>query len=155
MTRLLIAVLFSVVSTFAQAQTCVVTSVHDGDSLRVRCPGHQKTIPVRLDQVDAPEIKQAHGIKSRDYLRSVCVVGKPIVIETHGLDQYKRTLGTVSCGGVNANAAMVGAGHAWVYDGYAKDRTLYTLQDKAKAGRIGLWQRSNAIAPWEFRKSTR
>lgn len=155
MTKLLIATLFAVLSTFAQAQTCTVTSVHDGDSIRVRCPGNQKTIPVRLDQIDAPEIKQAHGIKSRDYLRSICVVGKPAVLETHGLDKYKRMLATVRCGGVNANAAMVSAGHAWVYDHYVNDKTLYTLQDKAKANKIGLWQRRDAIPPWDFRQAAR
>ena len=153
MIKLLAAVLLTLSSGLAWAQTCTVSSVHDGDSMRVLCPGQKKTIPIRLDQIDTPELNQAHGTRSRDYLQSICPVGKPATIINHGLDQYKRTIGTVTCGGVNANAAMVKTGNAWVYDQYVRDRSLYQLQDVAKATRSGLWENRNAMAPWEFRRA--
>ncbi|MBP6018017.1 MAG: thermonuclease family protein [Burkholderiaceae bacterium] len=131
---------------------CKVTSVHDGDSMRVRCPGDKKTIPVRMDQIDAPELDQAHGIKSRDYLRSLCPVGATAQIQQPGRDQYNRMLGQVSCNGVGVNAAMVKSGSAWVYDHYVIDKSLYTLQDQARDQRLGLWANRQAQAPWKFRQ---
>ena len=132
---------------------CTITSVHDGDSMRVRCPGQKKTTPIRLNQIDAPELKQAHGIHSRDYLRSICPVGQKVEIKSDGQDRYGRTLATVMCNGVDANAAMVKAGQAWVYDDYVKDKALYRLQRDARADRAGLWRQRDALPPWEFRRA--
>ena len=155
MIKVLFAALFVMSPMLVWGQTCTITSVHDGDSMRVRCPGYQKTIPIRLDQIDAPELTQAHGTKSRDYLRRICAVGKPAVIESHGKDKYKRTLGTVTCDGVNASEAMVKAGQAWVYDRYVKDKALYRLQGDAKTRKAGLWERRDVVAPWDFRRAAR
>jgi endonuclease YncB( thermonuclease family) len=44
-------------------------SVHDGDTFRAVAGGEE--IKVRLSCVDAPELKQAHGQASRDYLRKL------------------------------------------------------------------------------------
>lgn len=137
----------------AQVQHCKITSVHDGDSIRVRCPGQKKTIAVRLDQIDAPEITQAHGIASRDYLRRFCPVGQAVAIDVAGLDRYRRTLAQVRCNGVNANAAMVKSGNAWVYEHYTDDVSLRRDQAKAKAERRGLWENRKAMPPWDFRKA--
>ena len=137
----------------AQVQHCKITSVHDGDSMRVRCPGQKKTIAVRLDRIDAPEVTQAHGIASRDYLRTLCPVGQAVAIDVAGLDRYRRTLAQVSCNGVNANAAMVKSGNAWVYEHYTDDASLRRDQAKAKAERLGLWENRKAMPPWDFRKA--
>jgi hypothetical protein len=42
-------------------------------------------------------------------------------------------------------------GLAWVNDRYAKDATLYRLQDEARAAGRGLWTDSNPVAPWAWR----
>lgn len=131
---------------------CKVTSVHDGDSMRVRCPGDRNTIPVRMDQIDAPELDQAHGIKSRDYLRSICPVNATARIEHPGRDQYNRMLGKVYCNDIEVNAAMVKSGSAWVYNRYVIDKSLYDLQDQAREQRLGLWANRQAQAPWKFRQ---
>jgi endonuclease YncB( thermonuclease family) len=137
----------------ATTQTCRITSVHDGDSLRVRCAGHNRTIPIRLAQLDAPELNQAHGLASRDYLRSICPIQDDAVIHSLGQDQYRRILAEVYCGGIHANVAMIESGHAWVYDDYAHDEALYRAQDAARTARLGLWAGRNAIAPWRFRRT--
>jgi len=144
-------------------RTCKVTSVHDGDSMRVRCPGFRKTLPIRLDQIDAPELDQAYGIASRDYLRSICPVGKDVIVRDLGPDIYNRRLGRVFCGDVNvrttmidANAAMIESGSAWVYDYYATDQGLYSLQERARTEKQGLWESPKPpVKPWEFRKKSR
>lgn len=135
---------------------CKVTSVHDGDSMRVRCPGFKKTIPIRLDQIDAPELDQAYGVASRDYLRSLCRVGSQAVVHDLGRDTYNRHLGRVYCGSVDVSAAMVKTGSAWVYDYYATDQQLYLYQDSARSEKRGLWAGpKKPTAPWTFRRQQR
>lgn len=68
------------------------------------------------------------------------------------VDRYKRIVGRVSCDGVDANAAQIRRGMAWVYDRYAKDRTLYRLQDEARSSGRGLWADRSPTAPWDWRK---
>lgn len=134
---------------------CNITSVHDGDSLRVRCPGYKKTIPIRLSQIDAPELQQAYGIQSRNHLRSVCPVGAAVIVKNPSQDQYQRTLGEVLCNGTDVNTAMLESGSAWVYDQYVHDRSLYALQDSARSQKLGLWANSKAQAPWLFRRKNK
>jgi endonuclease YncB( thermonuclease family) len=40
---------------------------------------------------------------------------------------------------------------AWVFDRYVKDRSLYRLQDAARADHLGLWADATPIAPWDWR----
>lgn len=139
----------------AKEMQCTVNSVHDGDSMRVLCPGERGSLRVRMEQIDAPELEQAHGRKSRDYLRQLCSVGSTVIIQTQGTDQYGRILGDVYCDGKNVNREMVAAGAAWVYNRYVKDRDLYDAQDQAKKQRRGLWAGKNPQAPWQWRYDQR
>lgn len=130
---------------------CVVRSVHDGDSMRVQCPGERRTIAVRMHQIDAPELEQPYGKDARNHLRRLCRVGSTATIYTQGRDQYGRLLGDVHCAGKSVNEEMVGSGSAWIYDRYVEDRSLYRLQDRARANRRGLWAAQNPRAPWRWR----
>jgi endonuclease YncB( thermonuclease family) len=40
---------------------------------------------------------------------------------------------------------------AWVFDRYVKDRSLYPLQERARAQRLGLWADAQPMPPWEWR----
>lgn len=132
--------------------SCKITSVHDGDSMRVLCPGDKKTIAVRLEQIDAPETDQAYGLKSRDYLRRLCVRGQQAVLHNTETDMYGRTLARVHCNNIDVNAEMVKTGNAWVYDYYATDKTLFNMQDNAQKQKLGLWNTNKKpVAPWDFR----
>lgn len=143
-------------SSAATVRHCRVTSVHDGDSMRVRCPGFKDTLRIRLDQIDAPELDQAHGTRSRDRLRAMCPKGKPAVVHDLGADTYDRRLGRVFCNDVDVNAAMVKEGAAWVYDYHASDKSLHRLQDDARARKKGLWAGpKQPVAPWDFRHRQR
>ena len=59
--------------------------------------------------------------------------------------------------GFDVSAAMVEAGAAWVFDRYAKDPTLYELQQDARQSRRGLWALppSDQTPPWEWRRASR
>lgn len=134
---------------------CTVRSVHDGDSLRVQCPGERGTIPVRMRQIDAPELDQAHGTRARDHLRKLCPAGSKVLIHTEGHDQYDRLLGDLQCQGKDINEEMVSSGSAWVYNRYVEDRDLYPLQDEAREQKRGLWAGHNPEAPWRWRYEQR
>lgn len=129
---------------------CLVVAVADGDTLTCLSDDRQQ-IHVRLVEIDAPESKQAFGAKSKQALSDLCFQVHAS-IRSAGTDQYGRTLGRVTCNGVDANAEMVRSGMAWVYDRYVTDRSLYALQDEAKAARRGLWSEPAPIPPWDFRR---
>jgi len=78
-----------------------VVKVQDGDTLTVLVD--RKQVRVRLVDIDAPERKQPFGTRSRQSLSEICG-GKTAQIDDRGKDRYGRTLGRVSCAGVDANA---------------------------------------------------
>ena len=47
---------------------------------------------------------------------------------------------------------MIEMGWAWVYEDYAKDPELKSLQVQAKQKKRGLWQDPSPLAPWAWRK---
>lgn len=126
-------------------------SVHDGDTLTVLVEKQQ--IKVRLAEIDAPELQQPFGNRSKQSLAELCfqVTAK---VEQIARDRYGRSVGKVECAGVDAGAHQVATGMAWVYDRYSKSSSpLYRLQDGAKAARRGLWAESEPVPPWEWRRA--
>lgn len=137
---------------FAQEFSGKVVGISDGDTLTVL--DGRSTTKVRLAEIDAPEKSQAHGQQSKRSLSDMCF-GKEAVVEVFDTDRYGRTVGKVSCDGINVNRAQLQAGMAWVYAKYAKDRTLIEVERGAKVARRGLWSDDNPTPPWEYRKANR
>ena len=106
-----------------------VVSVHDGGTLTFRSDEGQ-TLKVRLQGIDAPELKQPFGSRSRDEL-SALVKGKPVTLVEHGRDKYGRTLANVMVDGVDANARQVATGMAWHYQRFDKSAALARAQEAA------------------------
>lgn len=123
--------------------------------MRVRCSGQQEAIPVRLAHIDAPELHQEHGKRSRDFLRFICPVGMKVQVQSSGKDRRGRMLGTVICNDINANVAMIMGGHAWASGQPVPAAELEKIQKKAQSNHMGLWRRPNPIDPREFRKMVR
>ena len=128
----------------------LVVAIADGDTLTVLNEDFQQ-VKVRLAEIDAPEKRQPFGTRARQSLGDLCHE-KRAEVRVVDVDRYKRIVGRVTCAGVDANAAQVRRGLAWVYDRYAKDKTLYRLQDEARSARRGLWADRNPMAPWDWRK---
>jgi endonuclease YncB( thermonuclease family) len=126
-----------------------VVAVADGDTLTILDAGRQQR-RIRLAEIDAPEKRQPFGQRSKQSLSDLCY-GRDAVIEDGGRDRYGRTIGRVSCAGIDANAEQVRRGMAWVFDRYATDRSLYAIQDEARAARRGLWRDPQPVPPWEYR----
>ena len=125
-----------------------VIGISDGDTLTLLSGREQ--IKVRLTEIDAPEKAQLFGNRSRQSLSTLCF-NKTATLDDQGKDRYGRTLARVYCDGIDANAEQVRRGMAWVYDRYVTDRSLYGLQDEARAARRGLWADPAPVPPWEWR----
>ena len=124
-----------------------VVSIHDGDTITVLQDKRQ--IKVRLFGIDAPELKQPYGKKSKQFLANL-IAGKVVEVEENGKDRYKRTISIVYLGNTDINAQMVANGYAWAYRKFSKK---YTAQEsKAKSQRLGLWRDEEPIPPWEWRR---
>lgn len=123
-----------------------VVSVHDGDTITILVEKEQ--VKIRLFGIDAPELKQPYGKKSKQFLSNL-ITGQIVEVEKNGNDRYGRTIGTVSLNGEDINAQMVKNGYAWAYRRFSKK---YAPQEsEAKFEKRGLWH-DDPIPPWEWRK---
>lgn len=130
-----------------------VVAVHDGDTVTVL--ENRRQLRVRLTEIDAPELGQPFGKRSKMALSDLCF-GKAAELEVRGRDRYGRALGRLTCDGLNANAEQVHRGYAWVYTRYAPPgSSLYALQLDAQAARRGLWTDRAPTPPWEWRRQRR
>ena len=135
----------------------VVVGVHDGDTVTVLAEGNVSH-KVRLLGIDAPEKAQDYGNRSKQSLSSM-VYRKAVEVEYLKVDRYGRLLGKITVGGWDANLAQVEAGMAWHYKMYQKEQSSYDraayagAEQRARGGRVGLWQQERPTAPWDFRKA--
>ncbi len=125
-----------------------VVSVHDGDTITVVVGKRQHKI--RLDGIDAPELGQDFGRRSRQLLSDLCF-GKIVTVRVVDVDRYGREVGDVRVGNVDANAELVRAGLAWHYKQYSDDPRLDALENEARTAKRGLWAGSDPIPPWDWR----
>lgn len=87
----------------------LVVSVHDGDTLTVLVGKQQ--IKVRLAEIDAPELGQPYGQRSRQSLAELCFQ-QTAQVALAARDRYGRAVGKVECAGKDAGAHQVSAGMA-------------------------------------------
>lgn len=138
----------------AAALLCLVITIHDGDTLSIRCgaPGHQRVERVRLAAIDAPEHRQAFGQRARQNLARLCLRQQARIAPVDH-DPYGRTVAHVHCRGENVARSQVQAGLAWVYTPTASEHPhLVALQRQAQASSTGLWSQARPLAPWDYRR---
>ena len=139
-----------------ESYTATVTSVHDGDTVRVT-DSHGAQYRIRLANIDAPEINQAYGIASRDALRQK-IDHQTVQITVYDTDRYRRQVARIMLNGEDINLAQIRNGNAWHYRSYAKKQqstdefAQYAQAEiQARSERAGLWAAREPIAPWLFR----
>lgn len=127
-----------------------VVGVTDGDTLTLLDAGKTQ-YKIRLGDIDAPESSQAYGTRSKQSLSDLCF-DKDAVVRVLDHDRYGRTVGRITCAGVDANLEQVRAGMAWVYRQYLRDQALLTVEAEARQARRGLWADANPTPPWDYRR---
>ena len=139
----------------AATLTGQVIAVTDGDTIIV-LSGQQKR-KIRLLGIDAPESKQESGQIARSHLAEL-ILGKQVTVIWAKVDRYKRLLGVVIVGSVDANLEQLKSGCAWYYRAYESDipeieRALYVAAESAaREEKSGLWGQPNPLAPWVWRR---
>jgi endonuclease YncB( thermonuclease family) len=91
----------------------VVERVHDGDTITIVTPTRDFSFPLRLLDIDAPELN-AGGAVSGDWLRDR-VLGKTVNVlidAADRVDKYGRLLGRVLVDGLNVGEEMLHLGLA-------------------------------------------
>jgi endonuclease YncB( thermonuclease family) len=139
-------------------RSCEVASVHDGDTVRVRCEGRR--LKIRLYCIDTPEIAQRPwGIESRNVLRAMIRdAGGRVTVREHGKDRYGRVIGELIAGDHVLNVGLVRGGFAAVYTKYCPRRATqyWAAERQAKSARVGIWSKPGLHQrPWEYRARRR
>ena len=128
-----------------------IIHISDGDTVHLLTSKNEK-IKIRLNDIDAPEAKQAFGNKSKENIKKF-IYQKDVIVEYKKKDQYKRVLGTIYYQNRDINLQQVKDGYAWVYKKYSKNPTYFKAEQEARSKKIGLWSDRNPIEPWVFRKN--
>ena len=143
------------ISVQAREFTGRVVAISDGDTITV-LDDSKKQIKIRLAEIDTPESAQPYGTRSKQQLSDL-VFNKTVTVKVDTTDRYGRSVARVYADDIDVNAMMIELGAAWVYRQYAKDQSLYILEDKAKKAKVGLWSlpETERTPPWEWRKGNR
>jgi endonuclease YncB( thermonuclease family) len=133
----------------------LVVGIQDGDTLALLVDG-QDEVRIRLAEIDTPESRQLWGSRARQALSAMAFHRAARVVTTK-TDRYGRTLGRVWIEGLDINAELVWAGHAWVYRQYSQDPQLLAMEAAARQARRGLWRlpEDERQPPWEWRPQHR
>ena len=127
-----------------------VVGIMDGDTFKLLTKD-STVVKVRLANIDCPEKKQPFSTKAKDFV-SEAIFNKNVTVQVLKKDRYRRLIANVFYGdSININHQLVEKGLAWHYVKYSKDTILQSLEDNAKKDKVGLWQDSNAISPWQWR----
>lgn len=132
-----------------------IVSIGDGDTLTVKGPAQNVT--VRLACIDAPERAQAPwGTEATNKLKSFLPIGTNVKVREIETDRYGRKVGEIFIAGDSINLRMVSTGNAVVYKQYlnacGQTKQQYLNAEKnAKQRRLGIWQQSCIIMPWDYR----
>lgn len=111
-----------------------IVSVYDGDTLTVNADLERRVtdlgwhltleqritslIHVRLAHINAPELGTPGGLEARDFLRTLFDPKAELILNSHSLDKYGRTLGTITLpDGRDVSQVMLDSGHAVPYEG--------------------------------------
>jgi endonuclease YncB( thermonuclease family) len=135
-----------------------VVGVHDGDTITV-LDSEKRQHKIRFEGIDAPELKQEFGNKSKENLSGL-VFGRQVSVQTNKTDKYDRTVGKVLLEGKDINYVQVLFGFAWHYKKYeneqsAEDRKTYAEAEvKARANKVGIWALPKQTPPWDWRRGT-
>ena len=95
------------------------SSVIDGDSIRkIDIPlGLNVTVTknLRLDRIDAPEISEENGLRSKERLKELIGFCKDTSIEIRKIDAFGRALVELYCDGKSINTRLLKEGYAKPY----------------------------------------
>jgi len=139
---------------YAAEMTAEVVSVSEGDTLVVQ-DSDQRQHTVKLSGIDAPELLQAFGRKSRFslkdmvYLKQVRLVAETFSHETIPPSSRQAVSAQVFVGGIDVGKMQLLRGMAWAAD--SDDLAYVEAEKMARAQRKGIWRDREPTPPWLWR----
>ncbi len=129
-----------------------VSWVMDGDTVLLVPADEGAPVKFRLQDIDAPEVCQPGGERSRDTLIAL-VLRRTVSAELKGQDSYGRQLGRLRLDERDVGAEMVRSGWAWAYSTRTGRGPYAGLQREAEQARRGLFAApETAMSPALFRQ---
>ena len=91
-----------------------VVKVHDGDTVTLNWDQRDFNFPLRITDIDAPELNMPGGHAARDYLREFIegALVEIVVDPENRVEKWGRLLGDILVGGFTISENMVAMGHA-------------------------------------------
>jgi len=134
-----------------------VTRVSDGDTFSIKHQGN--ILKIRIFGVDCPEMGQTYGEEAKAFAERILPLGQPVKWEYLYTDSFKRAVAIVYLSdGSTLQKTLIEEGLAWVYERYC-DRPICddwrSVESQARATGTGLWQETDSMPPWEWRKNKR
>ena len=127
----------------------------DGDSIRWNTATGD--VDYRLASIDAPELNQPFGQRSKQYLQMI-LAGKELTAYQTDVDRYGRRVAFIFATSPDRpgvaqeiNAQMVADGYAWHAVRHSQNLNLARLETVARTARLGLWEQRAPVAPWDHR----
>jgi len=96
----------------------VVVKVHDGDTVTLEWEERDFKFPMRLRNIDAPELNMEGGDRAKSHLQEL-VEGQTVDIlidPKSRTEKWGRLLGDIFAGGVTISEEMIRSGLAWDFD---------------------------------------
>lgn len=91
-----------------------VTRIVDGDTIRVNCDFRDFNFPVRLLNIDAPELDESGGLESKNWLKEQ-ILGEEVYIiinPKNRVERWGRLLGGIIHAGIDINNSSLNSGHS-------------------------------------------
>jgi endonuclease YncB( thermonuclease family) len=131
-------------------ETARVVRMVDGDTYVLRTA--TRDITVRLNNVDAPEMKQSYGFYSSKFIGDL-IVGKVVEYDSTGRDIYRRVLANIWIDSKRLDSFIIRNGWAWQYVNYNNETLLADCMSQAIAEGKGLWKcgLARVCPPWLWR----
>lgn len=144
-------ILITGIFAFSAEITGKIVRVSDGDTVSILDDMDKAVFKIRLAGIDAPESKQAFGQKSKQHLSGL-IFGKVVSVRFKAVDSYGRIIGKIIYAEQDINLKMLQSGLAWHYRYFDDNDDYAKAESKAKEQKIGLWQDTNPVPPWDWRK---
>lgn len=146
----------------------VIIRVGDGDTVIMRLDmgedildhGDDGLIEIRFAGIDTPEKEwtgrweaQPGSAEAKDFVVQHAL-DRPATARLKGDRTYGRFVGEIFVDGTSLNRELVRNGWAWWNKKYERwDLDYERLQDDARTHSRGIWAESDAVPPWEWRRS--
>ena len=101
-----------------------VVKVTDGDTIRVSVDFRDFNFPIRLLDIDAPELKFPGGKEAQRFLEKM-ILGEDIEVimdRNRRVDKWGRLLGKITFGGLDMGEDMMRNGHATTFESRREDQ---------------------------------